>query len=592
MSFFENSQRFEVIGGNFYAVAGDVNIEKASSSSSSRADFVQTLRTQRSEPGGVRYSPYNVSTRPRRRLASHASSHLEELEKSGTLMTSDIATFDSTSFPQRLPQSQLSGTMVSLYPGSGQFLSLAPPRIMDSHIRPTTTINDCTFVSNTRQGEKGIDKLHSVAALEALHDSVESFPQPRCHPETRMKMLEDLQKWSQETDPASSCILWLFGPAGAGKSAIMRTLSHQLQSTGRLGGCFFFKRGHQTRGNAKVLFVTIAYQLAISVPWLKVPISQVVEADPSILARSIETQLQKLISEPCRMHPDEALLRYSLMVSMKHPRPLRIIIASRPEAHIREMFESPVYYGVYQALNVEQSFSDVRTYFLDEFARIHHEHHQIMAAIPLPWPLPIVLNKLVEKSSGYFIYASTIIKFIDDKNYRPTEQLAIVMKDQDSAFDTLDQLYINILSTVPIAKHPKLISILCALTNFRFSARGLDKLLGLEIGDTRLFLRNLHSIFNLPSEENPTFSGFPWDAISTHHASFYDFLGDSKRSQNFYVGSLHHRMDLACSILRSLAHGYQDRHGHPQSPQQRFPHFIASLPPSASAELLAFDSMC
>ncbi|KAF9059619.1 hypothetical protein BDP27DRAFT_464637 [Rhodocollybia butyracea] len=340
--------------------------------------------------------------------------------------------------------------------------------------QPTTTINDCTFVSNTRQGEKGIDKLHSVAALEALHDSADSFPQPRCHPETRMKMLEDLQKWSQETDPASSRILWLFGPAGAGKSAIMRTLSHQLQSTGRLGGCFFFKRGHQTRGNAKVLFVTIAYQLAISIPWLKGPISQVVEADPSILARSIETQLQKLISEPCRMHPRQSpltilidgldecegqdfhleILRAIRNSFTDHPRPLRIIIASRPEAHIREMFESPVYYGVYQALNVEQSFSDVRTYFLDEFARIHHEHHQTMAAIPLPWPLPIVLNKLVEKSSGYFIYASTIIKFIDDKNYRPTEQLAIVMKDQDSAFDTLDQLYINILSTVPLPSTP------------------------------------------------------------------------------------------------------------------------------------------
>ncbi|KAF9067178.1 hypothetical protein BDP27DRAFT_1226351, partial [Rhodocollybia butyracea] len=215
-----------------------------------------------------------------------------------------------------------------------------------------------------------------------LHDSADSFPQPRCHPETLTKMLKDLQEWSLETDPTSR-IMWLFGPAGAGKSAIMRTLSNQLQSDGRLGGCFFFKRSHQTRGNAKVLFVTIAYQLALDIPWLRGPISQVVKHNPSILARSIKIQLQKLISEPCHMHPNEnpitilidgldecegqdvhleilRAIRYSFT---EHSLPLRFIIASRPEAHIHEMFESPVYRGVYRPFNVEQSFEDIRTYF-------------------------------------------------------------------------------------------------------------------------------------------------------------------------------------------------------------------------------------
>jgi hypothetical protein len=194
------------------------------------------------------------------------------------------------------------------------------------------------------------------------------------------------------------------------------------------------------------------------------------------------------------------------------------------------MFESSIYHGVYRSFNVEQSFDNVKTYFLDEFAQIHCKHYCTMTTIPLPWPLPKVLDKLVWRSSGYFIYTSIIIKFIDDKNYRPTECLAIIMKDQletgsDLAFDTLDQLYINILSTVPIAKRPRLISILCALANFKFSPDGLDELLGLQIGDTHLFLHSLHLIFNVPSEER---HWPPWSAISTHHASFYDFLGDSK----------------------------------------------------------------
>ncbi|KAJ6491008.1 hypothetical protein C8R45DRAFT_787670, partial [Mycena sanguinolenta] len=110
-----------------------------------------------------------------------------------------------------------------------------------------------------------IDILYRVAALAAIHDSVESYPQPKCHPETRTEMLNDLRTWVLDRD-AESNVLWLYGPAGAGKSAIMQTLARQLQNAGRLGGCFFFKRGDATRGNGKTLFATIAYQLALSVP--------------------------------------------------------------------------------------------------------------------------------------------------------------------------------------------------------------------------------------------------------------------------------------------------------------------------------------
>ncbi|KAJ7679791.1 hypothetical protein B0H14DRAFT_2173500, partial [Mycena olivaceomarginata] len=78
-------------------------------------------------------------------------------------------------------------------------------------------------------------------------------------------------------------ICWLYGPAGAGKSAIMQTLCQRLEECGRLGGSFFFKRGHHTRGNAQVLFATLAYQLALHNPILKGPISESTEDDPSVV---------------------------------------------------------------------------------------------------------------------------------------------------------------------------------------------------------------------------------------------------------------------------------------------------------------------
>ncbi|KAJ7890840.1 hypothetical protein B0H13DRAFT_1544316, partial [Mycena leptocephala] len=87
-------------------------------------------------------------------------------------------------------------------------------------------------------GEGGINILHRAVALEALYDSADSFPQPRCHPETRTEILDDLYKWAIQGNSAPP-MRWLHGPAGAGKSAIMQSLCRKLQDAGCLGGAFF-----------------------------------------------------------------------------------------------------------------------------------------------------------------------------------------------------------------------------------------------------------------------------------------------------------------------------------------------------------------
>ncbi|KAJ7702908.1 NACHT domain-containing protein [Mycena olivaceomarginata] len=415
-------------------------------------------------------------------------------------------------------------------------------------------------MNNLQQdGERGIDILHRSVALAAIHNSVESFPQPRCHPETRTGILKGLRGWALDgidlgsdmdteigpftfrldgpADPECR-ILWVFGPAGAGKSAIMQTLAGQLQDAGQLGASFFFKRDHVTRGNARTLFATIAYQLALSVSCLRTSLSQTVENDPSIIVRSLEVQMQKLISEPLRDHGnrdsvtviidglDECeghqaqaeVLRTIKNLFSNNSIPLRFIIASRPEAHIREVLDSPPFLDV-RRFNVEQSFDDVRKYLCDEFARIHREH-RIMANVPSPWPTPDILDKLVWKSSGHFIYAATIIKFIDDKNYRPIQRLGIVQDNNTagsaSAFNALDQLYMAILGSVP--RQAELAPILRAVANFALYLDQLDELLGLEDGEAVLLLRGLHSVLNVQSDEvrrpahikPPCFiSGFP-----------------------------------------------------------------------------------
>jgi hypothetical protein len=412
-----------------------------------------------------------------------------------------------------------------------------------------------------------------------MHDSADSYLQPRCHPETRSKMLDKLwnwaikSEWSEKkwewslTEKTTKClpVLWLHGPAGAGKSAIMRTFAERLADAGRLGGSFFFQRGHATRGNAQKLFATIAYQLALCVPQLKARISRIVEDDPSLVGRLMSVQMQSLIVAPCLSESniqlpvvlidglDECeghLVQQEILSliakSIREHLPLKFLIASRPEPDIHKIFKDMLYEGLYHPFNVEQSFEDVKKYLRHEFARIHRDH-ETMATVAMPWPSQKTFDQFVKKSSGYFIYASTVIKFVDDNNFRPTERLQRLQEtlSLESPFSGIDQLYTQILARVP-ARLP-LLSILKAITfsKFKLSPIVVEQLLELEAGDVQLALRNLHSVLDVSDG---------CSKITGYHASFQDFLQDAERAGKFYVGAEQLCVDFAYSVFKALTY--------------------------------------
>ncbi|KAJ7366707.1 hypothetical protein DFH08DRAFT_173652 [Mycena albidolilacea] len=292
---------------------------------------------------GARYRPYDLSYRPHNSLAGFDQQHPSSDSRVSSLTQSTFALNPFSHFPPQLdPAGTSPSTFLPFDPHFSHPINYQHPidqaslgdfstqlfqdqqSIWDTgesyHTfehqylpQPTQSMHGGTFITadtvNHRQGETGINILHCAVALEGLYDSADSFPQSRCHPQTRTNMLNGLYNWAikdhdncaeghdedkenignsdedeseddedgSEDDEDESeddeqepdiqihlCrpICWLHGPVGAGKSAIMQTLCQRLQDAGRLGGAFFFKRGHATRGNPKVLFATLAYQLA------------------------------------------------------------------------------------------------------------------------------------------------------------------------------------------------------------------------------------------------------------------------------------------------------------------------------------------
>ncbi|KAF8140720.1 hypothetical protein K438DRAFT_699803 [Mycena galopus ATCC 62051] len=644
MPLFNSSSGFQVHGGNFYEVAGDMNIHGTgpptarirqdanplaaleSDLNSSRRQLLGADRNAR-RTEAARTSPYGRSRRPpliesdgqpsstrRDRLAllpPHSSPLASSLSQGNTSPTARRPFSDSSSRsvtpvdPESWGIEYSSEDNGELTRGSRDRYStdgdrdpsdsdiVCPPLPADRH---RTSINISGNVNQIqRHGESGLHILHRNIAGDAFHDSAERYPQPKCHPETRTEMHKDLWKWSFSGNSNSS-VLWLHGPAGAGKSAIAQSFCQKLEEEYCLGASFFFKRGDPSRGAGKKLFPTLAYQLALCLPKLKKAISEIVEADPSIVDRDLSTQLQKLIIKPCRQticnrslvvvidgldecegqNIQQEILRSINTAVRQAPLPLRFFVASRPEPHIREIFVA-LLQGIHRGININQSFEDVQKYLLDEFARIHREHCETMATVPFPWPAREVVEWLVRKSSGYFIFASTIIKFIDDKDFRPTERLKVIMgikeSDGGSPFAALDQLYTQILSQVKA--RPLLLRLLTIMgTNFQSIISGTDfectvsrieQLLQLEPGDVKLTLRALQSLV-YTSESGSNHANWRSDGhIFFHHASFHDFLQDPQRAGIYYIGSVARRHDLSCHIIKAFSYNSRPRMCGPNS---------------------------
>src|SRR6202041_2991188 len=94
---------------------------------------------------------------------------------------------------------------------------------------------------------------------------------------------------------------------------------------------------------------------------------------------------------------------------------------------------------------------DIRQFFSDKFEDIRCSH-RLRSTIPNPWPTKESLNKLVKKSSGQFIFAATVVKFVESNRHRPAIRLNVILGISSpgtmNPFAELDALYRQILSSV------------------------------------------------------------------------------------------------------------------------------------------------
>ncbi|KAG5802412.1 hypothetical protein H9Q74_013588 [Fusarium xylarioides] len=133
-------------------------------------------------------------------------------------------------------------------------------------------------------------------AQGASFDSKAEEHNPICLPDTCEELLKDIDRWID--NPKSKTVFWLNGMAGTGKSTLSRTVARSHSKKGDLCGNFFFKRGEIDRGNLNKLMPTLAHQLALSTPEVAFFVKKTLDANPTVVGKSVKEQFEKLVLGP------------------------------------------------------------------------------------------------------------------------------------------------------------------------------------------------------------------------------------------------------------------------------------------------------
>ncbi|KAJ3796849.1 hypothetical protein GGU11DRAFT_667295, partial [Lentinula aff. detonsa] len=224
--------------------------------------------------------------------------------------------------------------------------------------------------------------------------------------------------------------------------------------------------------------------------------------------------------------------------------PFRFLIVSRPEPQIHEAFQTNAMESRLKLLSLDKGSwntrRDIKTFFETGFTRILTHPRMAHVVLPHPWPAHGVVEELVKKACGQFLYAKTVLEFVNEDHAHPVEQLSIVLglkapSQGHFPFKELDLLYDRILlshtdrnKVITILGTLIRLSGLSGLRRWNNHRSGpciavIETLSGLQTGEVSLVLRGMHSVLRIDKTH-----------IHILHSSFREYLCDKSRAGQFY----------------------------------------------------------
>ncbi|KXN92495.1 hypothetical protein AN958_07442 [Leucoagaricus sp. SymC.cos] len=436
-----------------------------------------------------------------------------------------------------------------------------------------------TIIQNVDSGTAVFLFLNQKRVSGAEFDSSDRDP-PYCHPQTRKELREALYIWLTDASRRSWDFVWLWGPAGVGKSAVAQAFAEQCNELGLLGAAFFFSAPAK-RDSLNGVIATIAYQLATRDAQYKILLTQILNDDPSILDKKLRIQFQQLIVEPfAYLSASFSPVRKPLVViidgldecssqdaqcelikligeyverTKATSGTLLWLICSRPEWHIKRAFaevDTPIESGHEElTCRTTRDIEDVCLILKDGLQKIYDDVASPGLGRGRPrvrWPTETKLGQISIRVGGLPVFADALLRFIDDKCRRervsPDSQLEACLMALENVsdwskvnpLDILDRFYLQIVSRVPPSFLPttkKIIGLQPFLesrkwdTQLTATAFNVAQLLCLDEHTFYAALQDLHSVLDIPPPESAHEK-----PVKAFHKSFMDFLENPHRS--------------------------------------------------------------
>jgi hypothetical protein len=405
----------------------------------------------------------------------------------------------------------------------------------------------------------------------------EALKREECTPGTRVKILEDITKWANDSSSGSPRVFWLTGQAGSGKTTIAYTITKRFGKDGNadlhtvLGGNFLCSRQFEETRERTRIVPTIAYQVARKCKSYAAALHDAENFDS--VHHDVPTQLKDLLVVPwqqsirgrlplylividaldeIKADGGSAFLRDLLtLIDQYNLRGFKFLVTSRPDPEVVTLCKSFKAEAVcwLQYVPIEEAELDIRTYLKIKLPKLASN---------------AMLAELGRRAGGLFVYAATVVKYLTpDPSITIQEQTEMLGELLSNSYQSvssdatllIDELYrqlmcdkfskykgkvlarrLRILHTFLCTAERTSTSIVAALV-----AEGHDAV-------AKAVARDLHAV--LYTQGNRVF----W-----YHASFPDFIFDPARSNFdnfvFWCNEPAHHNRLAESCFRVMKFG-------------------------------------
>ncbi|CAE6375198.1 unnamed protein product, partial [Rhizoctonia solani] len=395
-------------------------------------------------------------------------------------------------------------------------------------------------------------------SMPARYNSAEAHVVQRreCTPNTRQQVVSDLTAWKNKPDGQKLC--WMSGMAGTGKTTIANTLCSTLDRDYELGASFFCTRSLPACRDVKLILPTIAYQLARFSDPFRGALLQVLDRDPDVHTKVLRVQFQRMILEPLQdvrgSLPTNLVIVIDaldecddgngveqileVLLDNVSQLPVKFLVSSRPEYHIRDRIGKSARKTQVTLHELDENVvkADIETYLRAELGSV---------------PISLTerqLEELLERAGVLFIYAATAVRYIMDPKGDPLERLDTLLQAPNPGQETtnktklIDALYETVLHSAltnpDLERFERqrmelvLHTVVCAQEPLTVDA--LAGLLCLDSTKVATALRPLWSVLHVSGPDSS-------DRVNMLHASFPDYMVDSRRSKQFTCRpELHH----------------------------------------------------